>query len=41
MFLTNPSFRAAHGLKAPVVVWLNLDRVFYDFSRELEKARGR
>jgi uncharacterized glyoxalase superfamily protein PhnB len=84
MFLTNPSFRAAHGLKAPVVVWLNLDskqevdelferwknaganviaavedkpwnlreftiadpdgnqlRVFYDFSRELDKARGR
>ena len=25
MFLTNPSFRAAHGLKSPVIVWLNLD----------------
>ena len=25
MFLTNAPFRAAHGLKGPVVVWLNLD----------------
>jgi predicted lactoylglutathione lyase len=25
MFLTNPPFRAVHGPKAPVVVWLNLN----------------
>jgi predicted lactoylglutathione lyase len=25
MFLTNGPFRAAHGLNAPVIVWLNLN----------------
>jgi uncharacterized glyoxalase superfamily protein PhnB len=25
MFLTNAAFRAAHGPKEPVIVWLNLD----------------
>ena len=25
MFLTNAAFRAVHGLKAPVIIWLNLN----------------
>jgi uncharacterized glyoxalase superfamily protein PhnB len=25
MFLTNPLFRAVHGLKAPVIIWLNVN----------------
>jgi catechol 2,3-dioxygenase-like lactoylglutathione lyase family enzyme len=39
MFLTNPSFRAAHGLKGPVIVWLNLDSR-RDVDEQFERWKG-
>ncbi len=36
MFLTNPAFRAAHGPKSPVPIWLNLNS-----KQEVDELFGR